>query len=91
MIGILILVLLLVVYVILDQKTTFLQTLCMSATLFLSMIPTVAETLTRLPVGVPFAPSQEAPLVKMCVGIVFVLFLLGVFLQFFSHKKMQSK
>lgn len=90
-IGILILVLLLVVYAVLNPNTTFLQTLCMSATLFLSMIPTIAETLTRLPLGAPFAPNAEAPLVKMCVGIAFVLFLVGVVLQFFRHKKMQSK
>lgn len=86
-IGILILVLLVLVYVVLDQKKTFLQTLCMSATLFLSLIPTTAEILTRLPIGAPFAPHAEAPLVKMCVGIVFVLFLVGVALQFFRHKK----
>ncbi len=85
--AVLILVVLLLVYVVLDQKKTFLQTLCMSATLFFSMIPTIVETLTRLPVGAPFAPDAEAPLVKMCVGIVFVLFLAGATWQFFRHKK----
>ena len=89
-IAALILVLLLLVYVVFSKKTTFLQTLCMSATLFLSMIPTVVETLTRLPLPAPLAANQDAPLVKMCLGILLFAFLGGVAWQFFNHKKTQS-
>ncbi len=45
-----------------------------TATLFFHMIPAVAETTTRLPVGAPLASSQDAPLVKGLTAGFFLLF-----------------
>ena len=69
----------------------YVQTAAMSATLFLSMIPAVNETLTRLPASHPFAASPDAPLVKMGVMVVFLLFVVGVIYQIIkirSYRKM---
>lgn len=45
-----------------------------TATLFFHMVPTVAETTTRLPLGAPLASSQEAPIVKALTLVFFVMF-----------------
>lgn len=72
------------------NKADYVQTVLMSATLFLSMIPAVVETLTRVPVSRPIASSQEDPIVKMGVGILFVLFLSGVTYQILKLRALRK-
>ncbi|MES2274657.1 MAG: hypothetical protein V4592_01460 [Bacteroidota bacterium] len=62
------------------------QTIIMSFTLFLSMIPATVETLTRVPISHPLAASDQDPLVKMGLGIVFTIFLVGVIYQVLKLK-----
>lgn len=52
-----------------------------STTFFFHMIPGFTETLTRLPVGAPWAASPEAANLQALIGGVFVLFLVGLALQ----------
>lgn len=59
----------------------YVQTIIISATLFLSMIPAVVETLTRLPISQPLAADPNAPIVKMSLSILVILFLVGVIYQ----------
>jgi hypothetical protein len=63
------------------NKWDYAQLIIMSATLFLSMIPAVNETLTRLPVAQPLAAGPDDPLVKMSLLVLFVIFLIGVVYQ----------
>lgn len=63
------------------KKAIYIQVIIMSFTLFLSFVPAVNESFTRLPISHPLAASQEDPLVKMGVMVVFVLFLAGVIYQ----------
>ncbi len=91
-IGILILVLLIVAYllgekVLAKSKALYIQTFCMSITVFLSLIPTANETLTRLPVGQPLANGPDSPIVQNVVKVLLVLLIAGLAGQYFKLKK----
>lgn len=92
-IGILILILLGVAYLPgrnASRKKTLLliQVFCMTLTLFLSMIPAVNETLSRLPVGHPLADGPTSPIVQNAIKVLLVLLVIGLVLQFFKVKKL---
>ncbi|MGO4293232.1 hypothetical protein [Chitinophaga sp. RAB17] len=92
-IGILILILLGVAYLSgrnASRKRSLLliQVFCMTLTLFLSMIPAVNETLSRLPVGHPLADGPTSPIVQDAIKVLLVLLLIGLVLQFFKVKKL---
>jgi hypothetical protein len=65
----------------------YLQTTFMSASILFSLIPGVIETLTRLPLGSPFASGAGDPLVRHSLGIVFALFVPGLGAQLWSIRK----
>jgi uncharacterized membrane protein len=64
----------------------YVQIIVMSFTLFLSCIPAVVETLTRLPISHPLASGPNDPIVQTTLGIVFVAFLTGVIYQLYRLK-----
>lgn len=72
---------------VLGRSAEYFQVFLMSTTLFLSFIPAIVETLTRLPISAPLAPDPAAPIVKMGLLALFVLYIAGVFYQF---RKIQS-
>lgn len=57
------------------------QAIILTTTLLLSLIPSVMESLTRLPLGTPLATGPEDPLVKGILGIVFLSYLATVYWQ----------
>jgi hypothetical protein len=61
----------------------YVQIIVMSFTVFLSCIPAVVETLTRLPISAPLASGPNDPVVQTTLGIVFVAFLTGVIYQLY--------
>jgi len=62
-------------------KGVYLQTIAMSTTLFLSMIPAVVETFTRVPLSHPLATSPDSPAAKGGVLLVLALYLIGTIYQ----------
>jgi hypothetical protein len=52
-----------------------------SLTFFFHMIPGVTETFTRVPTGAPLFSSPEDPALEKVVGVMFLVFLTGVFFQ----------
>lgn len=72
---------------VLGKSAEYFQVFLMSTTLFLSFIPAIVETLTRLPISAPLAPDPAAPIIKMGLLALFVLYIAGVFYQF---RKIQS-
>jgi uncharacterized membrane protein len=57
------------------------EIIVLSVTLFLSFIPAITETLTRLPISQPIAANQDAPVIKMAYLGLTVVFALGIFYQ----------
>lgn len=55
----------------LKKFADYVQTIIMSFTLFLSMIPATVETLTRLPLSQPLATDPASSIVKINLTIIF--------------------
>lgn len=68
----------------LGRAAPYLQTLAMSFSFMLLLVPGTNETLTRLPVGHPLASGIDSPIVKSALAGLFVLFLLGTAYQMFK-------
>jgi hypothetical protein len=72
------------------KAADYIQIILMSLTLFFSMIPATVESLTRLPIKQPLASGPDDPMVKMWLGIWFVLYVAGTLYQVVklrNHKK----
>ena len=63
------------------RTSAYVETVSYSATVLLLMIPTVTETLTRVPPSAPWVASPEAPVFPPLYSVLLVLFLIGVSLQ----------
>lgn len=63
------------------RASAYVETTSYSATVLLLMIPTVTETLTRVPPGAPWVASPEEPILLVFYSVLLVLFLVGVSLQ----------
>jgi uncharacterized membrane protein len=63
------------------KRWYYAQIILMSTTLFLSFVPAVNESLTRLPISHPLAASPDDPLVKMGLLVILVLYFAGVLYQ----------
>ena len=63
------------------KKADYLEVISMSTTLLISMIPSVVETLTRIPISHPVAANQDAPILKMCILFLLISYVIGVVYQ----------
>lgn len=59
----------------------YIEAVSYSLTFFFHMIPGFTETFTRLPVDAPIFSGPDDPSLQKVIGMVFLLFLVGVFLQ----------
>src|SRR5690606_1809981 len=59
----------------------YIETVSYSLTFFFHMIPGFTETFTRLPVDAPIFSGPDDPTLQKVIGVVFLLFLVGAFLQ----------
>ncbi|MDE1150264.1 MAG: hypothetical protein PW843_27250 [Azospirillaceae bacterium] len=66
---------------ILGRAGRYLETVFLSMTAFLLMVPTVSETLRRVPDGHPFVTRLDAPLLLGVQGGLLVLLIVGVIAQ----------
>ena len=69
----------------------YVQIFCLSTTLFLSLIPAINETLTRLPISHPIASGPNDPIVQNGLLVLLVLYLVGVVYQFVKLKARRKK
>jgi hypothetical protein len=60
------------------KAAAYIQLIIMSTTLFLSMIPAIIETLTRLPISHPLAAGPNDPLIQKALSALLLLYLVGV-------------
>ncbi|PJJ66420.1 hypothetical protein [Chryseobacterium geocarposphaerae] len=62
----------------------------LSFSFFLSLIPTVNETFSRVPVGNPIASGPKDPIIGTTILFIFVLFIIGSILQFRKQKRINK-
>jgi uncharacterized membrane protein len=63
------------------RSAVVVETVCYSLTFFFLLVPGVTETFTRLPKDGPLFSSPDDPALTKVVGVIFLLFLIGVALQ----------
>jgi hypothetical protein len=70
-----------------NNKARYFENFLFSFSFLLSMIPTVNETLTRVPIGRPLAKNAGDPLIGKTLLVFFILFLVGSVHQFIKQKR----
>lgn len=89
--AILILLLLGIAYLLGKKKnpvSLYVVLFCTTTTVFLSLVPAVNETLSRLPPGHPLADGPASPIVQNSLKVLLVLYLTGLTIQIFRLKMM---
>ncbi|KOS05586.1 hypothetical protein AM493_05720 [Flavobacterium akiainvivens] len=93
--AVLIVILIAVAYYLQSKKAgnnglRILENFLLTFSFFLSMVPTINETLTRVPVGHPLATGPQDPLVGKTLLLAFILFITGSVYQFFKQKRLNK-
>lgn len=70
-----------------NNSTRYYENFLLSFSLLLSLLPTVNETLTRIPVGHPLAKDITDPVIAKTLLVFFLLFLAGSVYQFTWQRK----
>lgn len=73
-----------------NNRSRFVENFFLSFSFFLSLLPTVNETFTRVPVGHPLANGPQDPLIAKTLLSLFLLFVLGSIFQFRKQKQMNK-
>lgn len=71
----------------LGRARVYLETIFLSLTAFLLMVPTVSETLRRVPDGHPIVTDPNSPLLKGALGFIALALVVGVAAQVFALRK----
>jgi NADH:ubiquinone oxidoreductase subunit 6 (subunit J) len=72
---------------VLKKGADYIQIIAISTTLFLSMIPTTVETLTRVPISKPIASGPADPLITKFLLVFVILYIVGVTYQLLKLRK----
>lgn len=70
-----------------NNRFRFFENFFLSFSFFLSWIPTINETLTRVPVGDPLANGPTDPLIAKTLFVFLVLFIVGSVYQFRQQRR----
>lgn len=73
-----------------NNKARHFENFFLSFSFFLSLIPTVNETLTRVPLGHPFAKGSSDPLIGKILLPLFILFIAGTLYQIVQQRKINK-
>jgi hypothetical protein len=71
-------------------KARYFETFCLSFSFFLSLLPTVNETFTRIPIGHPLAKNASDPVIGKTLLVLFVLFVAGSVYQIIQQRKINK-
>ncbi|MGK4568395.1 hypothetical protein [Flavobacterium sp. 3HN19-14] len=72
------------------NKARYYENFFLSFSFFLSLLPTVVETFTRIPVGHPLAKWPGDPLIAKTLLTIFVLFVIGSVYQYLKQRKINK-
>lgn len=70
-----------------NTKARFFENFLLSFSFFLSLVPTVNETFTRVPIGHPWAKNVTDPVIAKTLLFLFLLFIAGSIYQFVKQRK----
>jgi hypothetical protein len=71
-----------------NNRSRYFENFCLSFSFFLSWLPTVNETFTRVPVGHPLAKDITDPVIAKTLLVLLILFIAGSVFQFLKQRKM---
>lgn len=74
-----------------NTKARYFENFLLSFSFFLSLVPTVNETFTRVPIGHPLATGIKDPVIGQTLLVLFILFIAGSVFQFISQKRVKSE
>lgn len=73
-----------------NNRARYFENIFMSFSFFLSLLPTVNETFTRIPIGHPLAKDIKDPLIGNTLLVLFILFIAGSVYQILKQRKMNK-
>lgn len=73
-----------------NNRARYFENFFLLFSFFISLLPTVNETFTRIPVGHPLAKDISDPLIGRTLLVLFVLFIAGSVLQFMKQRKVNK-
>jgi hypothetical protein len=73
-----------------NNKSRYVETFCLSFSFFLSLVPTINETFTRLPLSSPLAKGPTDPVIGITLLVLFVLFIIGLVYQVIRQRKIND-
>ncbi|PQA54498.1 hypothetical protein [Siphonobacter curvatus] len=73
-----------------NTKARYFENFILSFSFFLSLVPTVNETFTRVPIGHPWAKNVTDPVIAKTLLFLFVLFIAGSIYQFVKQRKINK-
>lgn len=71
-----------------SNRARYFEIFWLSFSLFLSLIPTVNETFTRVPIGKPLATAPTDPVIGLTLLPLFLIFVAGVIYQIMHQRKL---
>ncbi|WP_312334472.1 hypothetical protein [Sphingobacterium sp.] len=74
-----------------NRKARYVENFLLSFSFFLSLVPTINETFTRIPIGQPLAKNIKDPIIGQTLLILFILFVMESIFQFVRQKKINSR
>jgi hypothetical protein len=69
----------------------YVQVIFLSTTIFLSCIPAIVETLTRLPISQPIADGPNAPIIQNGLTALALLYFIGMIYQIVKLRALRRK
>lgn len=74
-----------------SKSARYFENFLLSFSFLLSLVPTVNETFTRIPIGHPLAKDISDPIIGKTLLILFILFIVGSVYQFMRQKKINKR
>ena len=69
-----------------NTKARYIENFLLSFSFFLSLIPTVNETFTRVPLGHPLAKNPTDPIIAQTLLVLLIAFVAGAIYQFIKQR-----
>lgn len=70
-----------------STKSAYIETICLTLTVFLLMVPAVSETLRRVPDGDPIVSDPNSPILLAALGALLVALIIGLTFQIIHLRK----